>query len=57
MLRGAFAMPIHNRIETITQGTTTHHHGEDDHHAFLEGPFNQAIAAIHQKMHEHGIPH
>jgi hypothetical protein len=50
-------MPIHNRIETITQGTTTHHHGEDDHHAFLEGPFNQAIAAIHQKMHEHGIPH
>jgi hypothetical protein len=35
----------------------THHHGEDDHLAFLERPFNQAISAIHKRMHDLGIPH
>lgn len=38
-------------------GTVTHHHGEHDHQAFLERPFNEAIAAVHRKLHEHGIPH
>jgi hypothetical protein len=35
----------------------THHHGETDHQAFLERPFQEAIAAVHKKLHEHGIPH
>jgi len=38
-------------------GTVTHHHGEHDHLAFLERPFHEAIAALHKKLHEHGIPH
>ena len=38
-------------------GTTTHHHHHHDHQQFLESPFQEAIAAIHQKMHQHGIPH
>lgn len=38
-------------------GTTTHHHGEDDHQAFLERPFQEAISAVHRKLHQHGIPH
>jgi hypothetical protein len=38
-------------------GTATHHHGEEDHLAFLERPFHQAAAAIHKRMHELGIAH
>ena len=35
----------------------THHHGESDHLAYLEGPFHEAAAAIHRRMHQAGIPH
>ncbi len=36
-------------------GTVTHHHGEEDHEAYLERPFLEARAAIHRRMHELGI--
>ena len=36
---------------------TTHHHSAADHEQFLEEPFQQAIAALHHRMHQHGIPH
>ena len=39
------------------RGTTTHHHGEDDHIAYLERPFLEAHEAIHRRMHQLGIPH
>jgi len=39
------------------RGSITHHHGEADHQAFLERPFHEAVAAIHRRMHELGIPH
>lgn len=48
---------IRRRAPQWKPGTVTHHHHHDDHQEFLEGPFHQAIAAIHRKMHEHGIPH
>ena len=48
---------IRKRAPQWQPGTVTHHHGEDDHHAFLERPFHEAIAAVHKKLHEHGIPH
>ena len=38
-------------------GTTTHHHGEADHLAYLERPFLEAREAIHRRMHRLGIPH
>ncbi len=38
-------------------GTTTHHHGEEDHLAYLERPFVEAREAIHRRMHQLGIPH
>lgn len=38
-------------------GTVTHHHGEEDHMAFLERPFHEAAAALHQRLHKLGIPH
>ncbi len=48
---------IRNRARQWKPGTVTHHHGELDHQAFLERPFHEAIAAIHKKLHDHGIPH
>jgi hypothetical protein len=38
-------------------GAVTHHHGEEDHQAFLERPFQEAAAAIHRRMHALGIAH
>jgi len=38
-------------------GEVTHHHAHADHQEFLEAPFQQAIAAIHKRMHELGIEH
>jgi hypothetical protein len=38
-------------------GEVTHHHGEEDHRAYLERPFVEARAAIHRRMHHYGIPH
>jgi len=38
-------------------GEVLHHHGEEDHMAYLERPFHEAIAAIHKRMHAIGIEH
>ena len=38
-------------------GLTTHHHGEKDHLAYFERPFQEGIATLHIGMHELGIPH
>jgi hypothetical protein len=38
-------------------GTVTHHHGEDDHLAYLERPFLEARAALHRRMHALGLEH
>src|SRR6185436_16951150 len=38
-------------------GTVTHHHGEADHLAYLEGPFHEARDAIHRRLHALNIPH
>ena len=38
-------------------GSVTHHHGEDDHIAYLERPFIEAREAIHERMHRLGIRH
>ncbi|TAK23905.1 MAG: hypothetical protein EPO26_07485 [Chloroflexota bacterium] len=37
--------------------STTHHHGEADHQAYLERPFLQAREALHRRMHALGIGH
>ena len=36
---------------------TTHHHGEEDHVAYLERPFIEARKVLHRRMHQLGIPH
>ena len=48
---------IRNTARHHRPGTVTHHHGEDDHQAFLERPFVEAAEAIHRRMHQLGIPH
>ncbi|AWT59228.1 MAG: hypothetical protein DF168_00409 [Candidatus Moanabacter tarae] len=39
------------------ENNVTHHHGEEDHSAYLERPFLEARKAIHDRMHQLGIPH
>jgi hypothetical protein len=48
---------IRHQAQHHKPGTVTHHHGEHDHLAYLERPFNEAAAAIHKRMHALGIPH
>jgi hypothetical protein len=36
-------------------GATTHHHGEDDHLAYLQRPFEEAMEVIRRRMAEHGL--
>ena len=48
---------IRNTSRQHRSGDITHHHGEDDHQAYLERPFIEARTAIHKRMHYLGIPH
>ena len=38
-----------------TRGNVTHHHGEDDHIAYLERPFHEARRAIEERLRKLGI--
>jgi hypothetical protein len=49
---------LHGGLEYIRQravnhahGTVLHHHGEDDHQAYLERPFHEAIEAVQRHSH------
>ena len=42
---------IRQRATVHTHGSVTHHHGEDDHQAYLERPFHEAIEAVHRHSH------
>ncbi|HEV7215992.1 MAG TPA: CehA/McbA family metallohydrolase, partial [Chloroflexota bacterium] len=48
---------IRERSPQYRPGAVTHPHGDDDHLAFLEAPFQEAVQAIHQRMHRRGIAH
>jgi len=48
---------IRSRSRQARPGTVSHHHGEVDHQAFLERPFQEALQAVHARMHRHGIAH
>ena len=38
-----------------THGGVTHHHGQDDHIAYLEAPFHEAHAAVHERAERLGV--
>ena len=48
---------IDNSSRQHSHGHVTHHHGEEDHIGYLKRPINEAIEAVHRRMHEHGISH
>ena len=46
---------IRHSSTQLDHGSVTHHHGEEDHMAYLERPFREARAAIHDRMHRLGV--
>jgi len=48
---------IRHQARYYPKGSVTHHHGEEDHQAYLERPFHEAISALHARMHQLGIAH
>jgi hypothetical protein len=48
---------IRQRSRQYPDANVTHHHGQPDHLAYLEEPFHEARAALHQRLHQLGIPH
>lgn len=42
---------VRSRAAQDRPGSVAHHHGEDDHQAFLERPFHEARAAVRQHFH------
>jgi hypothetical protein len=48
---------IRERSVQRPSDAVTHHHGRQDHLSYLEEPFHEAIAALHARMHEYGVPH
>ena len=48
---------IDNSSRQHAHGHVTHHHGEDDHIGYLKRPINEAIEAVHRRIHEHGHSH
>jgi hypothetical protein len=45
---------IHTRARQYPAGSVTHHHGEEDHMAYLERPFKEAIEAIERRIQSEG---
>ena len=50
-------MYMHENSRQHRPGEVTHHHGEEDHMAYLERPFQEAREAIHRRLHRHRVPH
>jgi hypothetical protein len=56
LIEGSLAH-IRQRAAHYPPDKTLYHHGEADHIAYLERPFQEAIEAVHRRMHEFGVPH
>ncbi len=48
---------VHHTSRLYQHGEIEHHHGQEDHTAYLEKPFLEARQAIHKRMHQLRIPH
>jgi hypothetical protein len=57
LIEGSLEHIRHHARRFRNEGQVTHHHEQEDHQAFLEGPFHEARAAIHRRMHEAGVAH
>ena len=56
LVEGTLHYMRHNSRQHL-DNRVTHHHGEEDHSAYLERPFLEARKAIHDRMHQLGVPH
>ncbi len=56
LVEGSLHYMRHNSRQHL-DNRVTHHHGEEDHAAYLERPFLEARKAIHDRMHKLGIRH
>jgi hypothetical protein len=56
LVEGSLAY-IRTRSRQARPELTTHFHGEADHQAFLERPFQEALQALHARLHQMGLPH
>lgn len=56
LIEGSLAY-IRNTAAHEPPGSVTHHHGEQDHMAFLERPFHEAAALLHRRLHALGLEH
>ncbi|MBI3910396.1 MAG: CehA/McbA family metallohydrolase, partial [Armatimonadetes bacterium] len=56
LIEGGLAY-IRHTAPQHTPSAVTPHHGEEDHLAYLERPYQEAIAAIHRRMHQLGVEH
>ena len=54
MIEGALAYVNETSTQAVS-GTLTHHHGEADHMAYLQRPFQEAGQAVRRRMQEPGI--
>ena len=54
MIEGALAYVNETSTQAVA-GTMTHHHGEPDHMAYLQRPFQDADRAVRRRMHELGM--
>jgi hypothetical protein len=57
LIDGSMQYIRHHSRRDSHENVVTHHHTHRDHQEFLEGPFKEAAAALHRRMHELGIPH
>lgn len=56
LIEGGLSYIRHRSPQHVAE-KTTYHHGLSDHIAYLEEPFNQAVEALHRRMHQFGISH
>ncbi len=54
MIEGDFAY-VSESSQQHMRGNVTHHHGDDDHIAYLQRPFLEAREAIHERMRRLGV--
>jgi hypothetical protein len=54
LIEGDLEYIRHNSTQA-DHGTVTHHHGEEDHVAYLERPFHEAREAVQERMRRLGV--
>jgi len=57
LIDGSLAYIRRHARRDSDEARVTHHHTQNNHLSFLEQPFHEAVAAIHKRLHQAGVPH